>query len=75
MSNVNIVRAWKDEEYRRSLSEAERAMLPQNPAGMIELNDKDLETVAGGDTWTEPCLYSWWFFSLGCCLRESVIEQ
>ena len=48
MSGVNVVRAWKDEEYRLSLTEAERAALPQNPAGLIELAETDLDQVAGG---------------------------
>lgn len=48
MSNNNIVRAWKDPAYRNSLSEAERAALPANPAGSIELSDADLGRVAGG---------------------------
>jgi mersacidin/lichenicidin family type 2 lantibiotic len=45
---MDIIRAWKDEEYRNSLSAAERAMLPENPAGMIELTDEDLDGAAGG---------------------------
>ncbi len=48
MSKKDIIRAWKDEEYRRSLSEAERAKLPEHPAGLIELTDVELNTVAGG---------------------------
>jgi mersacidin/lichenicidin family type 2 lantibiotic len=48
MSAVDIVRAWKDAEYRQSLSEAERAQLPDHPAGLIELTDAELEDVAGG---------------------------
>jgi len=46
--NLDIVRAWKDEEYRQSLSEEERRNLPGNPVGEIELTDADLETVYGG---------------------------
>jgi mersacidin/lichenicidin family type 2 lantibiotic len=48
MSHIDIIRAWKDAEYRHSLSEAERAALPENPAGQIELNHAQLEGVAGG---------------------------
>lgn len=48
MSPRDIIRAWKDEEYRESLSEAERAQLPEHPAGAAELTDADLEGVAGG---------------------------
>lgn len=48
MSHIDIIRAWKDEEYRLSLSDAERASLPANPAGMIELTEAELDAVAGG---------------------------
>ncbi len=48
MSKNNIVRAWKEPAYRNSLSSAERAALPANPAGAIELSDADLGNVAGG---------------------------
>ncbi len=44
---MDIIRAWKDEEYRMSLSEAERALLPENPIGMIELSDADLDAAVG----------------------------
>jgi mersacidin/lichenicidin family type 2 lantibiotic len=43
----NIVRAWKDETYRQSLSSEEVAMLPANPAGEIELTDAELAAVTG----------------------------
>jgi mersacidin/lichenicidin family type 2 lantibiotic len=46
MSQEMVVRAWKDEEYRLSLSEAERALLPENPAGSFELSDAELDLVA-----------------------------
>ena len=48
--NIDIVRAWKDEAYRQSLSEEERCTLPENPVGEIELTDADLEAVYGGQT-------------------------
>ncbi len=62
MSDLDIVRAWKDEDYRLSLSEAERAQLPENPAGMIELSDTDLSEVNGGTTATGDV----------CCLTISI---
>ena len=37
MSSKDVIRAWKNEEYLASLSPAEVAALPQNPAGNIEL--------------------------------------
>ena len=48
MSKKNIIRAWKDEDYRLSLSEAERALLPEHPAGLIELSGAEMDGVAGG---------------------------
>ncbi len=50
MSKVDIVRAWKDEEYRVGLTEAERALLPAHPAGLIELDDEEMKAVIGGGT-------------------------
>lgn len=48
MSEQDIIRAWRDPEYRRGLTEAEQKALPEHPAGLIELGDADLEGVAGG---------------------------
>ena len=48
MSHLDIIRSWKDSEYRRSLSEAELASLPGHPAGLIELSGTDLDAIAGG---------------------------
>jgi mersacidin/lichenicidin family type 2 lantibiotic len=48
MSPEEIIRAWTDEEFYLSLSDQQRALLPQNPAGMIELNDDELGDIAGG---------------------------
>ena len=42
MSNEQIIRAWKDSEYRANLSEAARASLPAHPAGWMEVADSDL---------------------------------
>jgi len=46
--DIDIIRAWKDEDYLDSLSEEQRSQLPENPAGMVELSDKDMGAVAGG---------------------------
>jgi mersacidin/lichenicidin family type 2 lantibiotic len=48
MSHVDIIRAWKDEDYRNSLSEEQRAQLPENPAGIVELSDEAMQNVGGG---------------------------
>lgn len=44
---LDIVRAWKDEVYRASLSPEEQTMLPENPAGALELSDAELEVTYG----------------------------
>jgi len=52
MKKVDVIRAWKDEAYRASLTEEERAQLPANPAGVVEINDDYLRGVSGGiPTW------------------------
>ena len=48
MSRKQIIRAWKDPLYRNSLNAAQRAALPANPAGSVELSDADLGDVVGG---------------------------
>ncbi|GHO88286.1 mersacidin/lichenicidin family type 2 lantibiotic [Dictyobacter formicarum] len=47
MSIADTIRAWRDREFRESLSEEERARLLENPVGQIELTDKDLLEVVG----------------------------
>ncbi len=48
MKTKDVIRAWKDAGYRHNLSEADRAILPAHPSGMIELTDADLGVVSGG---------------------------
>ena len=48
MSKIDVIRAWKDEEYRATLTPEQLAALPDNPAGMVELSDADLHDAAGG---------------------------
>lgn len=56
MKKRDIIRAWRDEEFRLSLSEEQRAQLPANPAGSVELADEDLLSVSGGFTsCRRPC--------------------
>jgi mersacidin/lichenicidin family type 2 lantibiotic len=38
-----IIRAWKDEEFRRSLPNDVMELLPENPAGVIDLIAAELE--------------------------------
>jgi mersacidin/lichenicidin family type 2 lantibiotic len=47
MTVQHIIRAWRDPLFRSGLTEAERARVPDNPAGMIELHGTALDAVAG----------------------------
>ena len=47
MSRLDVVRAWKDAAYRRSLSNEQLKGLPANPAGAVELTEAEAETVNG----------------------------
>jgi mersacidin/lichenicidin family type 2 lantibiotic len=68
LSHTDIIRAWKDETFRSSLTDTQRATLPEHPAGLVELSDVELDGVAGGaikhnttmfgatcDRWTVGC--------------------
>ena len=47
-SQVNIIRAWTDEAYRNSLTNAQRADLPARPEGMTELTGEEAAARKGG---------------------------
>ena len=41
MSKLEIIRAWKDQDYRASLTEEQRAQLPAHPSGAIEVRIRE----------------------------------
>ena len=43
-----ILEAWRNEEYYLSLSEEERAGIPEHPSGILDVEDDVLRTIAGG---------------------------
>jgi mersacidin/lichenicidin family type 2 lantibiotic len=47
MTREEIVRAWKDENFRASLDPEALAALPENPAGSL-FEDRSAENDAGG---------------------------
>lgn len=52
MQTNEIVRAWKDNSYRNSLSKEQQALLPDNPVGET-LTEEELQNVGGaGTSWT-----------------------
>jgi mersacidin/lichenicidin family type 2 lantibiotic len=50
MKQETIIRAWKDPEFRASLSAEERSALPECPAGQAftELDEAELADAVGG---------------------------
>ena len=82
MSTLDIVRAWKDEEYCQSLSDTQRASLPQNPAGIVELTDDQLRAAGGGAeenstilSITLPICPTFYMCSLTFCLPSDTALQ
>ncbi|HEY9420530.1 MAG TPA: mersacidin/lichenicidin family type 2 lantibiotic [Thermoanaerobaculia bacterium] len=65
MKKIDVVRAWRDEEYRNSLTPEELASLPESPAGVAVVEDSVLRSITGGCalstkmsscvTWPEQC--------------------
>lgn len=48
--DLDLIRAWKDEDYRESLSGEQLALLAGNPAGLIELTEEEMGQVDGAVT-------------------------
>jgi mersacidin/lichenicidin family type 2 lantibiotic len=47
MNIQEIIRAWRDKEFRQSLSEEQLALLPENPIGET-LSQEELLQISGG---------------------------
>lgn len=47
MGDLRTIRAWKDADYRASLTAEEAIELPDSPVGSIELDDDDLDPSGG----------------------------
>lgn len=66
MKKEKIVRAWKDPKYRASLTNEERAALPESPSGELQTrpDEAELGKVMGGlRPRTLPlysCMYRCW---------------
>lgn len=62
---VDVARAWKDEEYRKSLTPEQLATLPPNPAGEEALGEEELDDVSGGIFFGNSGIHK-------CCSAETV---
>jgi mersacidin/lichenicidin family type 2 lantibiotic len=45
-TDVSIIRYWKDERYRNSLTKEQVDKLPKNPAGEVALPDEEITRIA-----------------------------
>jgi mersacidin/lichenicidin family type 2 lantibiotic len=54
MNKLDVIRAWKDPEFRSRLSARELSSLPPHPAGTVELSDEQLARAAGDATRPGP---------------------
>jgi mersacidin/lichenicidin family type 2 lantibiotic len=66
MSPFDVVRAWKDPEYRHSLSDTEKQLLPSHPSGLIELMENDLGQIGGGWWGLATDQYGWGLYLKHC---------
>lgn len=53
--NINIARAWKDAEYRKTLSAADLALLPENPVGAVEISEDEASDIMGMGGGSQTC--------------------
>lgn len=67
MNKLDIIRAWKDELFRKSLSSAQQTLLPEHPAGEIVLSEAEMATINGGIVFTDN--------PRGCKSTETTIIQ
>lgn len=58
MPTMDIVRAWKDEDYRSSLGADQLAQMPAHPAGIIEFGQPQLEDESLFGPEEHRCKYS-----------------
>jgi mersacidin/lichenicidin family type 2 lantibiotic len=61
MTPNQIVRAWKDSEFRATLPAESATAMPAHPIGEIAIADSQLDLSGGAEERTE------YFESLGCC--------
>ena len=47
LSNEEIIRAWKDQDFRNSLTPEQLARLPEHPSGGIEIQAANRDEAAG----------------------------
>jgi mersacidin/lichenicidin family type 2 lantibiotic len=56
MNAIDVIRAWKDVEYRLDLSAEQWALLPKHPAGEVELDDGDIGYICDNPVPSAACI-------------------
>ena len=74
MTKLEIIRAWKDEEYVSSLTPAEQGSLPQNPAGLVELPDDELRVAVGAKDFVGSCYSCLTCLTVGCDMTAITVS-
>ena len=64
MSKPDVIRGWKDDEYRASLRDSELVLLPANPAGVVELLLDDPDSPGASEN---PLTYPGMCSCIGIC--------
>lgn len=64
MREIDVVRAWKDEEYRASLTESERRSLPKNPAGRMSSKAMQTLPITAAFTWLTYYTYNITYYTV-----------
>ena len=73
MPTLQIIRAWKDESYRKSLTPEQLAELPDHPAGTIEFDDGAVAAKTNGKKCEVPpgtALCTFWCTAYTACVAN-----
>jgi mersacidin/lichenicidin family type 2 lantibiotic len=69
MKEIDIQRAWRDGEYFLSLTDDQKAMIPNSPAGAIEVANGEVAVFGGACTNTHQS----WCYNSACASGCSCI--
>lgn len=67
MTREMVILAWRDLDFRSGLTESQRAMLPGNPAGEIDVDDLGLFHTAAFSVHTCETVCSPFSSDICCC--------
>jgi len=69
MLGVDIQRAWRDGEYFLSLTDEQKAMIPNSPAGAIEVANSEVAIFGGACANSQQS----WCYNSACATKCSCI--